>query len=116
VYDQKELRHIFQRCFAFVSPGHVGLAVLHSFAYGIPPLTRRVSNHAPEFHHIRDRENGLLFDGTLEDLAEKMASLSTGSLSYNLGKNGFEYYQSNCTLDKATDGIVAATRHAFDQQ
>lgn len=50
----------FARALAYVSPGHVGLGVLHSFAYGVPVVTLRRRAHAPEYLNIRPRENGLL--------------------------------------------------------
>lgn len=112
VFDPDRLRMIFQRSLAFVSPGHVGLAVLHSFAYGIPPLTRRHANHAPEFEHIRDNENGILYGGEIDDLAEKMQNLASSPGDTGLGENAFRYYSAHCTLERAVDGLVTAIQHA----
>ena len=112
IYDPEQLKTIFQRSLAFVSPGHVGLGVLHSFAYGVPPLTRRHANHAPEFQHIRENENGLLFDGTIGDLAVAMKNLCERDLSRTLGQNGSNYYTSHCTLDNATQGMIDAINFA----
>jgi len=111
VYDPGALRQIFQRSLAFVSPGHIGLGVLHSFAYGVPPLTRRVAKHAPESRHIVDNQNGLLFDGTIKDLATKMKSLADDPADLEFGKRGYFYFRQNCTLDGAIAGIVDALNH-----
>ncbi len=112
VFDPNKLKEIFQRSFAYVSPGHVGLGVLHSFAYGVPPLTRRFAGHAPEFNHIADGENSLLFDGTDADLASKMECLATPEKSYSLGSAGYRHYIENCTLDIATSGFENAVNYA----
>ena len=113
VFEPNKLKEIFQRSLAYVSPGHVGLGVLHSFAYGVPPLTRRFANHAPEFNHIMDGENGLLFDGTTDDLANKMKSLAATEKSYSLGIAGHRHYIENCTLDIATSGFENAVNYAL---
>lgn len=113
VFDSNQLKEIFQRSLAYVSPGHVGLGVLHSFAYGVPLLTRRFASHAPEFNHIADGENGLLFDGTGEDLAKKMEYLATSEKSYSLGSEGHRHYIENCTLDIATSGFENAVNYAL---
>jgi glycosyltransferase involved in cell wall biosynthesis len=115
VYDSGQLKQIFQRSLAYVSPGHVGLGVLHSFAYGVPPLTRRFASHAPEFNHIKDGENGLLFDGTVQDLAAVMQQLTIEEKSYSLGRQGYRHYIENCTLDIAINGFESAVNYALSE-
>lgn len=116
IYDSESLKQVFQRSLAYVSPGHVGLGVLHSFAYGVPPLTRKLANHAPEFQHIRDGKNGLLFDGSIENLASIMKRLASDSLSTSIGKNGYDYYLSNCTMENAVGGMIDAISFVMSQR
>jgi glycosyltransferase involved in cell wall biosynthesis len=44
----------------FLMPGLVGLAVLDSFAYGLPLVTTAVTFHSPEIAYLRDGENGVI--------------------------------------------------------
>ncbi len=113
VYCDEQLKRLFQSALAYVSPGHVGLGVLHSFAYGVPPITRRDASHAPEFAHIKEGENGLLFDGSVDELAAIMKSLCFSDASQSLGQNAFRYYQDHCTIAHAVDGFEAAIAHAI---
>ena len=41
-------------------PGLVALAVLDSFAYGLPLVTTAVTFHSPEIAYLRDGENGVI--------------------------------------------------------
>jgi glycosyltransferase involved in cell wall biosynthesis len=43
-----------------LNPGLVGLAVLDSFALGLPMVTRELPNHSPEFHYLDHGRNGLV--------------------------------------------------------
>lgn len=43
---------------AVVIPGFVGLAINHSFAHGVPVLTRHGQPHSPEVEYLEDTENG----------------------------------------------------------
>jgi glycosyltransferase involved in cell wall biosynthesis len=44
----------------FLMPGLVGLAVLDSFALGVPMVTTAFPYHSPEIDYLRDGENGVM--------------------------------------------------------
>ena len=97
ITDNVKLKNLFQRSYAYVSPGDVGLGVLHSFAYGIPVITRhaKYANHGPEFHNIIHNENGLIYNGNINSLVDCMKRLVNEKiLSLNLGVNAYEFYQT----------------------
>ena len=50
-FDEKTVKSHFSRAIAYVSPGHVGLGVVHAFAYAVPVITLRNREHAPEFEY-----------------------------------------------------------------
>lgn len=43
-------------------PGLVGLAVLDSFAYGLPLVTTNIPWHSPEIDYLKDGQNGCIVD------------------------------------------------------
>ena len=99
--DEQVLKHHFQRSLAYVSPGHVGLGVLHAFAYGCPVVTSATAYHAPEFVNCIDEVNSLLFNDekniglelTLRRLLEEKG------LSERLGKEAYQIYRQKRTID-----------------
>ena len=50
-FDDFVLKSHFSNAIAYVSPGHVGLGVVHAFAYGVPVITISSFKHAPEFSY-----------------------------------------------------------------
>lgn len=109
IIDDNRLKSIFQKALAYVSPGHVGLGVLHSFAYGVPVITRRNAYHAPEFENIVDDYNGLLYDGSLKELTHYLLLLSSHpEKSLELGEHAYNHYSQKCTLDIMVKGFVRA--------
>lgn len=111
IYDPEALRSIFRRSLAYVSPGHVGLGVLHSFAYGVPVITKRNASHAPEFSNLVDGENSLLYDGTLSGLEACMtALLQRPERSLELGCQAYQHFQQQCSITQFVDGFLSAFR------
>jgi glycosyltransferase involved in cell wall biosynthesis len=109
LFDDEELKPIFQRSFAYVSPGHVGLGVLHSFAYGTPVVTRRSHAHAPEYHNIEDGRTGFLYDGSVDSLANVLQTLvEQPDLSEEAGRRGFEHYRDNRQVGDMIEGFTSA--------
>ena len=96
ITDEEKLKELFHKSYAYVSPGDVGLGVLHSFAYGIPVITRHSldANHGPEFYNISHNQNGLIYDGKINSLVESMLRVLTEeNLSKDLGKNAYSLYK-----------------------
>jgi len=110
VHDPERLKGFFESAIAYVSPGPVGLAVLHSFAFGVPVVTLREGRHGPEFHNIRNEENGLILEDeqAFEAALHRLGTDST--LRRELGRNAYRLYASSRTLDH----MVAGFRKAID--
>ena len=59
-HDDLQLARALRLSSAVVIPGYMGLAATHSFAHGIPVITRLQQFHSPEVEYIVDRVNGLM--------------------------------------------------------
>jgi glycosyltransferase involved in cell wall biosynthesis len=57
-HDDLLLARALRISLAVVIPGFVGLAVNHSFAHGVPMLTRIGQPHSPEVEYLKDGVNG----------------------------------------------------------
>ena len=62
VYDERRIAALMQPARAVFLPGYSGLSVNHAFAYGVPFVTLRSTEHKPEIDYVRHGENGYLLD------------------------------------------------------
>lgn len=111
IRDNTKLANIFARAFAYVSPGPVGLGVLHSFAYGVPVVTLQEGRHGPEFHNLVHDFNSLVLMNEAE-LAPALAWLCNNpELTRVLGRNAYLHYSQRRTLDH----MIAGFRKAIEE-
>ena len=109
LYQHDLLADIFARSYAYISPLHVGLGVLHSFAYGVPVITNNVRrNHAPEFENLQHRHNSILYE-TREQFEDALIEMcNSPQLTSILGENAYFHYSRKRTLDIMLNGFVEA--------
>jgi len=108
IVDDEKLKPFFHSAYAYVSPGPVGLGVLHSFAYGVPVVTDRSGRHGPEFDNLINNENSLLYN-TYDEFKNILISLSNDhALSVRLGRNAYELYAHERTIEKMVEGFRQA--------
>ena len=107
VHDDELLSELFARAYACVVPGYVGLVALHSFAYGVPVVTRKGEPHAPEFSNLAHGSNALVCDrrGFADALVEVCTRPERAAL---LGRNGYQFYANKRTLDMMLYGFRKA--------
>jgi glycosyltransferase involved in cell wall biosynthesis len=114
IIDEEKLKYLFHQAYAYISPGPVGLSVLQSFAYGIPVVTNHSGKHGPEFSNLIPNNNALLFNN-FGELKEILVSLCVdSSLSSRLGKNAYEFYSNERTLEKMIFGFKDAIENIRD--
>ncbi len=108
VDEPTALRNLYARAYAYVSPGPVGLAVLHSFAYGVPVITMKNEKHGPERHNIIHNVNGILCDSqhALEDAIKLICS--DRKYTEALGSRAFRHYEELRPLRRMIAGFVSA--------
>ena len=103
--DDDTLKTIFEKAIAYVSPGHVGLGVLHSFSYGVPVITFRDRSHAPEYQNIIHNYNGYLLTNENEFSNTLSKSIDTFR---ELGENAFTTYSEEAKMDIMVNDFVNA--------
>lgn len=102
------LKDCFSRAFAYVSPGHVGLGVLHSFAYGVPVITAAHAQHAQEAENLQEGVNSLLF-GDPQDLRLCLSRIVRDSeLARSLGSNAYRLYVERRTMSAMVQTFISA--------
>lgn len=108
ITDHEKLKTLFHHAYAYVSPGPVGLGVLHSFAYGVPVVTNYLGKHGPEFDNLSDGKNALLYK-TYDEFKEVLVSLCNDkNLSTRLGRNAYELYAQDRTIERMVKGFREA--------
>lgn len=107
VHDDDVLAALFARAYACVVPGYVGLVVLHSFAYGVPVITRRDEPHAPEFSNLAHGRNALICDR--HGFADALVDVCTNpQRAAELGRTAYRFYANKRTLDMMLYGFRKA--------
>lgn len=110
IVDPEKLRPIFHRAYAYVSPGPVGLGVLHSFAYGIPVVTCCYGKHGPEYEILSSGYNSIIYQKDEELKAILISLCNDEKISQKLGKNAYNYYSKCSTLENMVNGFVDAIK------
>ena len=106
--DPEALADIFSHAYAYVSPGPVGLGVLHSLAYGVPVITLRDARHGPEFHNLVHEHNALICEDetAVEEAMRRICSDAV--LGKRLGNNAYQHYLRERSLSRMLDGFRKA--------
>lgn len=111
IHDQAKLGEVFSHALAYVSPGHVGLGVLHSLASGVPVITCTGRKHSVEITNCKP-ENSLLVPFTVNDLTQAMSLLyEDKAMQKRMSEAAYQFYQEYCTIDKMVDGIDDALKY-----
>ncbi len=90
-------------------PGLVGLAVLDSFALGVPIVTTDYPYHSPEVEYIQNGINGIITKNNLESFTEAVKDVLSEPDKMNRLKAGCrvsaDYYTMENMVDNFTKGI-----------
>jgi glycosyltransferase involved in cell wall biosynthesis len=108
VQDPVILADFFSRAYAYISPGPVGLGVLHSFAYGVPVVTLRHERHGPEFSNLKHKQNALIVEKDDDLLDSLQWVLNQPQTVAELGRNAYAHYSRHRTLEIMVDGFKSA--------
>ena len=112
ILDQVKLRTFFEAAIAYVSPGPVGLGVLHSFAFGVPVVTLKTGRHGPELQNIDHDRNGLIV-ADAQGLEDALLSLCTDPARVRaLGAAAHLHYSSKRTLEHMLEGFCRTIEQA----
>lgn len=109
VVNEDALRPIFETALAYITPGPIGLGVLHSFAYGVPVVTERHAHHGPEAQNIEDDKNSLFFAAENRPLADILIHLGQNpEESHRLGQAAHQHYTKRRRLKHMVQGFIDA--------
>ena len=93
VLKNEQLLPIMQKAIACISPDQAGLTVLKCFSYGVPIITTKNAITGGELFSIIDNVNGLYFNGSVNDLKEKLLILiENPRFTRTLSNNCHEYF------------------------
>lgn len=92
VYGDKDIKTHFLKAKAYVSPYNVGLAVVNSFAYGVPVITCEKPQVGPEFHYLNKSNSSVVKDIT--DIHHELERFSTIE-SQLISQEIYEYFEQN---------------------
>ena len=98
--NETELAPLFARSIVSVSPGPIGLAAIHSLAYGVPILVSDNEPHSPEIEALVPGENGAYFPANdSAALADKLVEmLSQPNRLIEMGLRGQSLVQSKYSV------------------
>lgn len=108
-HDEVIIKNVYQDALAFVSPDHVGLGVVHAFAYGVPVITKITKGLSPEIENVSHLQNGYIFDGSIKDLMNGMRCMvENKELQRRLAINAYNYYVEHCSPKRMIQGFYDA--------
>ncbi len=95
-HEEEEISKLYNAADYSVVMGSIGLAAMHSLAYGIPVITNNnMAKHHPEIEAIIDNKTGFLFeDNNLEDFISKLQPIEYRS---KISENCIEIIEKNYT-------------------
>jgi glycosyltransferase involved in cell wall biosynthesis len=102
----------FKLAAVFLNPGLVGLAILDSFAAGLPLITSSDGLHSPEIAYLESGKNGLMLQGETPEYARAVASLLSDpsrleTMSANAKETAERFTVENMVINVST-GIKRA--------
>ncbi len=116
ITEPAELRAFFHRAIAYVSPGDVGLGVLHAFGHGVPVITQTQGHHGPEIENVKHGKTGLLLDAGVDAYADGLLQLgSDRERAHQMGLACHARYTGFRTLEHMLEGFRQAIRGRSEQ-
>ncbi len=104
----------FKMSDCFLLPGRVGLAILDSFAAGLPLFTTKISFHGPEVEYLEEGVNGRMTENDVEAYAESVTEvISNPEILENLkagARKSAEYYSIEAMVERFRLGILRCLR------
>jgi len=93
------LASLFSKAAAYVSPGDIGLGLIHALAYGVPTVTLAGMHHGPEISLLQHNHNGLLVTSE-EQLVTSLHTLENDeTYRKRLGNAAFLTYSNEASSD-----------------
>ena len=109
-----EVTPLFAASDLFLCPGLVGLAILDSFAAGLPLLSMNLSIHSPEIEYLEDGYNGLITAPNKAAYTQAIVNVIEDKAMFEKLRTGAresaKEYSIETMVANFRDGILAATQ------
>jgi glycosyltransferase involved in cell wall biosynthesis len=113
LHDEKKISKFLNQTLFTVSPDYLGLSIIHSFCYSVPLLVNENPNikHSPEIELFHNNKNGWYFDGTQNDLEDKMIKFTKNNKKSTIfGQDGFNKVKSEYGIEVMVKFFIKAIR------
>lgn len=111
--EPAELKEIFQESLAYVSPGPVGLGLLHAFAYGVPVVVPGNVRHGPEIENLTHGVSGWYYDGSVAGLSRTLRDLALHpARSFEAGRAAHSHYRRSRTMEQTVEAFARVIEYA----
>lgn len=102
--DPGDLANYYRHAIASVSFGQAGLAVLQSFAHGVPFITGAKAVSSGEVENIIDGKTGLICEHNPQGLESALKRfILEPEFSRKAGQAAYEFFSENTTVDHMVD-------------
>ena len=113
IYEEEDLKNLFEESIYCISPNQAGLSVLKSFGYGVPFITKTNAITGGERLNILNGYNGILFE-SFDDLVDIIRHTQENvDYFYKMGLRAKKYYNENTTLSIMKEGFVNAIENTL---
>lgn len=117
IYDQKVLVNFFSKSLVCISPKQAGLSVLMSMGYGVPFLTSKDAITGGEIFNIEHLENGLIYDGTEEDLQKSIIwVINNREKMLAMGREAKKHYDGQRKPSDMADAIMDSIEYVLSNK
>lgn len=114
IYDEERLKAIFSKAIAYLSPYNVGLGVVHSFAYGVPIITSKAINIAPEFAYCNDT-NSYLYEND-NDLIQILKEANENKAERNKkSESAYSFFTENLSSESMIKSFEVHFNKIFNE-
>lgn len=113
IYAQDQMAPLFNTSRISVSPGAIGLAAVHSLAYGVPLIVAEGEPHGPEASALKSGHNAIFFPS---DQADCLAAALVSALSDEQGDRQRWLLMARAARETADRGFgLARMTGAFER-
>ena len=101
ITETQKLQEHYKSALFSISFGQAGLGILQSLGYGVPFITSKDAISGGEISNIKHEFNVILCENNQASLEHSLIKYANNyDLCKDLGKNAFEYYTKNCTIEQ----------------
>jgi len=94
-----------------VMPGMTGLAVVHSFALGVPYITTNIETHSPEIEYLQHNINGVIVENNKESFFNGVEMLANNiPMRKSMGNEAFIFAKDKLSATNQTKAYVELSK------